>query len=146
MEKIRPNRFRAFLSLFECEFSIDWIIDLTDKKPSEVLKELEKGLQEGWLEQSGNGFYRLSGKKSRLQFSDYYNLEEKRMLHQKIADYLIQEFTNIEQLINFLTPHLLSITNDIFKSDILVKIGDLYRKKYRNEKGEGKHMHILANH
>jgi transcriptional regulator with GAF, ATPase, and Fis domain len=134
MEKVRPNDLKAFLSLFEDEFSIDWIVDLTDKRPSDVITEFEKGFQEGWLKRSGQGFYILSDNKIRSQFSDYFNQEEKNILHQKITEYLIQEFSDVEQAFHFLTPHLLSTKNDIIKSDLLVKIGDLYRKNYRNEK------------
>lgn len=45
----------AVASLFPEDFSIDWILELTQKRASEVIQELEEGVQQGLLSRKRPG-------------------------------------------------------------------------------------------
>ena len=54
------NRFQklfSLASLFEGEFSMDWLHDLTGAKPSKILQDLESGVNKGWLIRKSPGLY-----------------------------------------------------------------------------------------
>ncbi|MBN1473802.1 MAG: hypothetical protein JW914_04240 [Syntrophaceae bacterium] len=64
-DKTHVQRLQDIICLFEDDFSMDWIIELTGRKPSEVLAELEQGVGEGWLKKTRSGYFAFADLKKR---------------------------------------------------------------------------------
>ena len=47
----------ALTSLFEGDFSIDWIVQITEEKISQILYVLEEGTKQRWLTKKGPGTF-----------------------------------------------------------------------------------------
>ena len=75
-------------SLFERDFSIDWLVSLNQKKASQVISAFEAGVNKGWLKSEGGGRYSFVDTKCRKAWRDTLNPEEKNQLHKQIFQIL----------------------------------------------------------
>ena len=94
-------------SLFEGYFSIDWIIDLAEEKPSCVLLVLEQNVEIGALTKIELGRYAFSNNKYKEKAQDHIGEKEKSEWHKKIVELLIRELPEDEQKIEFVCDHML---------------------------------------
>ena len=67
VERLAPLTIASF---FENDFSIDWIMELTGLKPTQILAELEEGVLKGNLIRTGAGYFAFSDLKEKEEISD----------------------------------------------------------------------------
>jgi transcriptional regulator with GAF, ATPase, and Fis domain len=127
------DRILVLAALFEGDFSIDWVVNLTEEKVSQILAALEEGTRKGFLTKKGMGIYYFvdSNKKKKLQ--DHLNSDEKVRLYQQIADLLIKELPDDDNKPQYLANHLLHISNNLENCRWLIKAGDNYLKIFDTE-------------
>lgn len=115
-------------SLFEGEFTIDWVIGVTGFKAHKVLPVLQEKVRDGALISPSPGTYEWtqSGKKNKLYKS--IPTSKQQQFHQKIAEVLMSDLPESEGKIILLSQHLLKITNNFEGCHNLVLAGDHYRK------------------
>ena len=107
----QPDDYHRVLgigALFKGVYSIDWLMDLlAEKRPSQVLAQLEEGVKEGWLKKNGPGHFSYVDEKKREKWENYLPEEEKRNLHGLIADILMRELPDDGQKAHALAHHLI---------------------------------------
>lgn len=113
-------------SLFEEGFSIDWLLDLSDLRASEILSILDQKKKTGDLEERQSGMFCFTDENYRLKLFNSVSKTQRRDLHEKAVLILIKEATKNGNKAYILSKHLLHITNDVEGCRWLIKAGDLY--------------------
>jgi len=121
-------------ALFEGDFSVDWLVDLTGYRPSEVLAVLEETVAKGWLAKLGPAAYNFVDSIKKQEYHDVLSKKQENLLHEKIADLLIRELPDDDQKPQVLAAHLLNIPTSLDRARWLVRAGDCYRHSFHNEK------------
>lgn len=121
----------ALAALFEGNVSIDWVVELTANKTSNILLAFEKGIQQGWLISNKPGIYRFVDFEKRRELLDSFSPDEKARLHQQIADILLKDPMDDETKAQVLSHHLFHISNDLEKSRWMIRAGDFHLKAYQ---------------
>jgi len=123
----------AMSSLFEKEFSIDWLVSLNRKKASWIVSALEAGVNKGWLRSDGGGRYSFVDTKKRKTWRDTLIPEEKKRLHRQIVQILSKDLPEDEDKPIRLSHHLLQIQNEAAGCRWLLRAGDIHLNTYRPE-------------
>ncbi|MBU4316249.1 MAG: sigma 54-interacting transcriptional regulator [Proteobacteria bacterium] len=133
-KKSSEGQLQEIICLFDDEFSIDWVMALTDQKPSQVLLALERAIQEGWLEQTDIGRFSVSDPKKKEQVQFIMDTGEKEYLFQKITRFFLDEYPENDFEITKISKLLLKITNDEVGCRGLLLAGDAFVKNYQPDK------------
>jgi len=120
-------------SLFEENISIDWLVELTGIKASQILFMLEKGTQDGWFIKKEPGVFCFANSEKRKIWEDRLSSEDKKRLHQQIVTFLLKELPEDNTKAKTISYHLLHISNDIEKCRWLVRAGDSYLQAFEME-------------
>ena len=123
----------AVASLFPEDFSIDWILELTQKKASEVIQELEEGVQQEFLIRKRPGLYAFTDPGYRHSHSESLSVKEKELLNRHIIKILLINIQDSDRKAKALSHHLLQLTNDYDGCLWLLKAGDSYLRGFKNE-------------
>ncbi len=124
----------ALASLFEIQFSIDWVQDLSMAKATIILTTFETATTSGILQKHGLGIFSFKNLKTRDQFRSVIPIEQRQELHRKIATLMIHEAPDNEQAILTAASQLLHVSNDLNGCSILLDAGDRYRQKSLSKK------------
>ena len=133
---VLPNEYHllfALTALFKENFSIDWIVELTEKKPSQVLFAFEEGIRQGWLTRKGPGVFCFADLKEREKLQAHLPPEEKERMHRRIVELLMRELPEDDNKAPALANHLFHISNDSERCRWLLKAGDIRYKAFRIE-------------
>ena len=120
-------------SLFESDFSIDWMVELSQRKASYVILGLEVGVQQGLLMRKEPGVYCFKNLKKRVSLQDKLTANEREHLHKRIVEILISENSQEDSIACAIASHLIHIHNDLDKCRWLGKAGDIHYKAHRTE-------------
>ena len=123
----------SLAAMFRGDFSIDWLVELANEKPSQILSAMEEGTQQGWLARKAPGVFAFTDRKKRQTMLDHLDQSKQEKYHRGIADLLINELTDDEQKALAVADHLFHTTNDIEKCNLLMQAGDLKLKSFRYE-------------
>ncbi len=124
----------ALAALFVERFSIDWLGELSGKKPSEILSALERGCEQGILINNGAGIFSFEDAHFLEKFQDYWDPKEKERLHRVIADLLLGEMLDDDSKIRAIETHLLHIKNNEEYCNWLIMAGDANRRGFQSER------------
>jgi formate hydrogenlyase transcriptional activator len=120
------------IALFEKEFSIDWAVELMNRKISDTLEILEEEIQKGVLLKKAAGIYTFNTER-RKELLEHMSPAEREQGHRHVAELLMREFPDDEHKALTLAPHLLQIPNNFENSRWLLRAGDIHLKNFRNE-------------
>jgi len=120
-------------SLFEKDFSIDWLFSLIQKKASQIVSALEAGVNQSWLKGAGGGRYAFTDAKKRKAWQNTLTSEEQERLHRQIVDILARDLPEDENKATRLAHHLLRIKNGPKGCRWLLRASDIHLKTYRPE-------------
>jgi transcriptional regulator with GAF, ATPase, and Fis domain len=126
-------RLLTLASLFEGEFTVDWLVELSGFKANRILAELQVKVDKKILASSQPGIYFFSNKIIRNQFRENLSADEKAALLSRIADILIHELPEGNDKMIAVSQYLLQIKNDTNHCRILCQAGDAYRHLFLNE-------------
>ncbi|MBT7891976.1 MAG: sigma 54-interacting transcriptional regulator [Deltaproteobacteria bacterium] len=118
----------AASSLFEEDFSIDWLIQLTGLKASTILELLEKACDEGILIKRHYGQFLFAGSGKQKQYRKKLDGHQADQLHRKIVQVLLTELPDGEEKARRLVTHLLGVENDLERCHWLARAGELFLK------------------
>ena len=121
-------RVLAVAALFDREFSIDWVQDITQFRASHILKALERKCKNGILVKKGVDFFCFTDLKKKREICDSLPSKEREHLHRQIANLLLRESTNEESVKQAVAEQLLYVTNDLDGCRMLREAGDYYRR------------------
>jgi transcriptional regulator with GAF, ATPase, and Fis domain len=130
-------------SLFEDEFSLDWLQELAGTRASVTLSALEEGVQNGLLVKKGPAIYVFENG-VRQEWCIRVAPEEKEQLHRKIAGILVREGPSNDSMVLELARHLLQIPNDWTECQWLMRAGEIYAASFRAENALACFNKILA--
>lgn len=128
------NYILSLAALFDGEFSIDWIQELTKAKTTTMLMLLEKACQEELLNKKDIGVFSFPDSKIKTQLKTLIPKNEREKLHKKIATLMINEAIDNEQAIMTAASQLINISNDLDGCRILFDAGERYRQKGLSKK------------
>ncbi len=133
----------SLVALFEGDFSIDWVVELTKKKASQILSTLEEGIQGGWLAQRSSGVFYFADLKKRQIWRDRTAADEKELLEHRIADLLLEAIPADDNKVSALIHYIPHISNNLERSRWLLKAGDFYIRTFRHEEALQCYLRIL---
>ena len=113
-------------ALFGCDFSIDWIIELTGVKASWTLPFLEDEKEKGLLVRKNLSTYGFADDGKRKEIIDRMNSATRVALHKQIVAFLLKELPEDDDKPRILAPHIFYCADDIEGSRLLMKVGDVY--------------------
>ncbi|RJQ65885.1 MAG: GAF domain-containing protein [Desulfobacteraceae bacterium] len=126
----RTDDYRRLMSiavLFESEFSIDWLQELSNLKASHILLLLDCGIQKKELALVRPGFYRVVNAKQAVSRYHGISEKEKEQLHRRMIGVLINEISEDGRNARILSSHLLALSTLCFEDcQWLIKAGDDY--------------------
>ena len=133
-DKDAGNCFLAVAALFEGYFSIDWMIELSDEKPSRVLYALEAEVERGVLSKIEHDRYQFSDSAEKKRFQKSLTAQEHTFWSRKIVDLLVRELPDDEQKVEFVADHMLNLQNDLDGCRWLMRTGDEQHSRHRMDK------------
>lgn len=133
----------ALASLFDGDFSIDWIVELISDKASRVLVVLEKLVKKRLLKRRKTGIYSFSNIYDRDLIRENLPPEKKAEYHQRIANLMLAESLDDNIKPETLSYHLLHISNDMIGCNWLKKAGDFFLKHYHSEQALKCYLKVL---
>jgi formate hydrogenlyase transcriptional activator len=132
----------SLASMFEDEFSLDWIEELTGMKASKILSILEQAVQNGLLSRIKPAVY-LFENNQRQEWLDRLSPEEKDRCHRNMATILIRELPDDDSKALEIARHLLCISNDWNECQWLMRAGEIHARSLRADKAIACFAHIL---
>ncbi|MBI9076753.1 MAG: sigma 54-interacting transcriptional regulator [Desulfatibacillum sp.] len=129
-----PPGVAGLMALFEGAFSVDWILEMSGLKASEILQELENLFEKGILEKHGPGLYRFKDDTLRKEIAHSMPKEDRELWHRSIAGIYFREMGPREDAVLAASNHLLHLENDEEGCRTLLKAGDIHRKAHRHQK------------
>jgi len=127
------NEDPHFLSLFENDFSFDWVVKLTGAKPSQVLSFLQEGVNQGWLISHERGMYSFKDQKKKEDWRTKISPDIWERLDRLIVNVIKEDLPEGEEKTLRLAYHLCRIVNDEEGCRSLINAGNLCRKIFRFE-------------
>ncbi|MBU2513598.1 sigma 54-interacting transcriptional regulator [bacterium] len=118
-------------ALFEDEFSIDWLLELSDLRASRVLAILDANKKSGKLTEERSGMFCFTSDDNRQKLFNVFSEEDKIELHRLAARILIKEPAINRKKAYTLSKHLIHIPNDIEGCRWLITAGDSYAEEVR---------------
>jgi len=127
------QRILRVAALFDDGFSIDWLQEVSNEKPSLILRTLYQGIEDEWLVETTPGRFRFTDLKKRQNFLESISPEEKEGLYQRTIESLLKEVPGEAQLDHALAKLLLHVNNDLDGCRRLVAEGNYLRKKFLHQ-------------
>jgi formate hydrogenlyase transcriptional activator len=126
---------RVFIlsSLFEGNFSIDWIVDLIGGKVSQALSALEDGTRKGVIAKKGVGIYAFDDLNKKNKLRDQLDETEKKEIYSQIVDILKRDYPDTDDKPEILANYLVHTSNTPENCRWLIKAGDNYLKLFKTE-------------
>lgn len=118
-------------AVFNGEFSIDWLQEITREKASTILQALNHAEKYHWIKHSAHGLYTFINKKQHQKLYDTLTPSNKQQLHEQAVQILLQELPEVSDENRELANHLLKIDNSLEGCRRLIDWGNYYRKKYQ---------------
>jgi formate hydrogenlyase transcriptional activator len=141
---ISKDPYPLFLvAMFDGDFSVDWIAEITREKFSEIIGVLDGAIRQGLLAQKGPGIYCFTDLKKQQKLRNHFPPEEKERIWRQIADLLFKEVPDPNDKALAIAPYLLHITNDVERCRWLIRAGDIYRRSFRNEEALQCYIKVL---
>ncbi|MCP4757582.1 MAG: GAF domain-containing protein [Proteobacteria bacterium] len=121
----------AKAAIFEDEFSIDWLLNVSDLKASQILAILDERVRLGELTEKSSGIFRFADDEKHRELMDSLNPTQKERLHRQAVSILTDETSPDADKALHLSRHLLHISNTIDGCRWLIKAGDIYAEEVK---------------
>jgi formate hydrogenlyase transcriptional activator len=115
-------------ALFEDEFSLDWIEELSLMKASAILAVLESAVEMKWLIRKKPAFYLFYDSEQKQKLLEGMSGNEKSQYNGHIADILLRDLPDSDRKLELVATHLLYTSFDWSGFDWLMRAGKHYAK------------------
>jgi formate hydrogenlyase transcriptional activator len=123
----------ASAALFEGEFTLDWLVELTGLKAHQCLVEIQEEHNRKAFQSPSPGIYIFKPSKNRAKWIETLKPAETENLRRRLVDILVRELPEDESKWKRISRHLLLLSNDLEGCRILSMAGDAYRKAFQTE-------------
>ena len=137
------GRFLSLAALFEDEFSLDWLEELTRARASTVLSVLEEAVEKGWLARKRSAVYCYTDEAHREEQAGSLIPEERKKMHREIARILIRELPDEDRSVLQVAQHLLRVSVDWEGCQWLVRAGKIFAEALSAQKAIACFTHVL---
>jgi transcriptional regulator with GAF, ATPase, and Fis domain/tetratricopeptide (TPR) repeat protein len=121
-------------ALFDGQFSLDWLEELTGLKASVVLSALDEQVQQQALIQVKPAVYRFKDEKKRQEHLQDISDAEREKYHRSIAEVLMDELPDDDAKAIEISRHLLCIPNNPIGGEWLLRAGRIYVDSFAAER------------
>jgi len=128
-----PMTLMEAAAMFEDEFTLDWLVELTGYKAHQILAEMQGGVDRNVLASQAPGIYSFRQPDRRQELTKGLAVQDKKLLHKRIADLLNRELPEDGEKSRLLACHLMEVDNDLEGCRVLCRAGDLHRQSFRTE-------------
>jgi formate hydrogenlyase transcriptional activator len=128
------NVLLRLVSIFEGEFSIDWLVELAGLRASLVVSILEEEVQNQTIQRNKPAIYAWKDAGERKRWLQRLAPEEKKDYHLRVASILIHELPKSETKVLEAAPHLLQLSNDVANCALLLQAGEVHARSHSSEK------------
>lgn len=118
-------------ALFQGTFSIDWVVELAQKKVSKILQALDYGESQDWIRNDGVGRYTFTRESHRQRLLSPPLPDKWPETCRRAADILIRELPDNADKAMVVADLLLGLDNALDSCRQLVTAGDLFRKRFQ---------------
>ncbi|MCP4756136.1 MAG: GAF domain-containing protein [Proteobacteria bacterium] len=125
------QRILTLAALFDSEFSINWLQELSRDKSQLIMEELDRGLKKKWLGSERPGFYFFSDPQAQIGLKGSLPPKEREGLHRRITEILLKEALEDPEKIGILAQSLLNIENDVNGCRRLLEEGKAQQRRDR---------------
>jgi len=136
------NAVLAPASIFKDDFSIDWLIHITGKKPSNILEILEIATIHGVLIKSDFSHFRFSNPGVQTKFKKSLRVDQITSIHKKLTDLLSNNKTDDKETPRLISGYLPETDNDL---KILKNALERAKKRKNTSATAVLQMHIAKN-
>jgi len=127
------NSLLSLIALFEDDFSIDWVVRISEEKISQILNILEEGIKQGWLTKKEPGTFCFLDLEKQQELKDGLASDEKERIYRQTADLLMRELPDENEKAIIISKYLFHLTSiDANGIQWLIAAGDIYRKAYHS--------------
>jgi transcriptional regulator with GAF, ATPase, and Fis domain len=127
------QKLLATASLFDGDFTVDWLVELTGFKAHRILAELQEEVDLKTILSPRLGIYSFRGSARQAEWRKAMSAEDEVELHGRIAVLLKGDLPEDDLKWGRLSHHLLKIGNDVEGCGFLIRAGDVHRKAFRWE-------------
>ena len=120
-------------ALFEGDFTVDWLVELTGFRAHQILTELQEEVDAQTFLSPKLGVYSFKTTSKRLEWKKNLAAEEEKELHDQIIKLLLRDLSEGDELFERLARHLQKVDNDMEGCKLLIRAGDIQRKAFRAE-------------
>ena len=118
-------------ALFESEFSIDWLQELTQARPQIILEVLDQGIKRNWLKSENPGYYIFTNIREKSRLKKSLPPDQLESLLQSLTTILLDQEPEDPEKNRILARALLSVKNDLRGCKRLLIEGNLLQDQYR---------------
>ncbi|MBP1611176.1 MAG: transcriptional regulator, NifA subfamily, Fis Family, partial [Acidobacteria bacterium] len=130
----QKNKLLPLIALFDGEFSLDWLVELTGMKASLILSVMEEEVQKQVLVKKEPAVYIFKNIRKRDEWRHELSDDEKTRYHRSIAAILVRELPDDDSKALSIAHHLLQISNDWRGCQWLVRAGDIHMSAFSADK------------
>ena len=127
------QRILALAALFKGDFSIDWLQEISQEKPSRILQALDLGLKAKWLTYAGPGLFHFTDLQKQQDLLATLPPEEREALFQHTVRILNREVPDDDQRDRLAGQLFLNRTNDLGDCRRLIEEGNHFRRQFRHQ-------------
>jgi formate hydrogenlyase transcriptional activator len=120
-------------ALFEKDFSIDWIVELSGAKASQALQALEQGCRRGWCERKEPGVFQFPESRRKQDFLESIPAGTRNHFRRRIVDLILRDLPDEAEKALAVEPYLLATENVVDHARWLIKAGDIHRRSFHPE-------------
>ncbi|MBN1848178.1 MAG: sigma 54-interacting transcriptional regulator [Deltaproteobacteria bacterium] len=124
---VSDDQLLALASLFEGEFSIDWIQALSGSKATHILKAFDEFNLNCILKKHDLGIFSFADTRKKRAYRESLPAEIRENLHRRIADLFLSEDI-IDEGLPRAADQLLHVTNNLEGCGLLRRAGDQFRR------------------
>jgi len=122
-------------ALFNGDFSIDWLIELSGLKASQVLISLRNGVETGEIVEKDSGLFGFKDEANRLEMRTIFPEQQRNDLLQQTIHILMKEELGDLNILGTLSKHLIETDNDLDGCLWLIRAGDVYIREMDSPHG-----------
>lgn len=129
----RLNEILTTASLFEDNFTVDWLMELTGFKAHQILGHLQEEVKTKLLTSTQPGIYAYRTSKQRHLWRNKMAAPDQHQLRPRIIELLMRDLPEDDDKWLRLSRHLLEVKNGVDGCRLLALAGDRYRKMFKSE-------------
>ncbi|MFH1138720.1 MAG: sigma 54-interacting transcriptional regulator [Pseudomonadota bacterium] len=127
------QKLLAAASLFEGDFTVDWLVELTGYKAHQILAELQDEVKKT-LASPRLGIYSFLSEKKRKPWRARLSGAEEGELLRLVVELMVRDLPEDDAKWFQLSQYLLRVSNGLEQCRLLARAGDVHRRAFQTEK------------